>query len=676
MPSFRLLCLSGLLLASLSINAAAETKYVIRKRICDIGDSSCAQWAAPADEGGEEENHAPAFTSVAQTEATENEAYAYHITASDADGDALAITSNDLSGSGWVSFSDHGNGTATLEGTPTSGDTFPMAVVLTVSDGTATATQSFQISLNNILPVWSSPAAGSLGTFTVGEAIADITLVATDADTVTYSLASGSLPNGLSVSGDTLTGTPSESGSFSFALRATDTDGGFSDRSFSLTVEAAPLVAEGTTCYSIKLDTPAATDGIYVLDPDGVGGVDPFEAYCDMTTDGGGWTLAVRGNPSVSFNPADTDVMDIMHWNTPAGVASGTGAYSMGTAAYAALLNASGDKIQVGISGQATDGGTDWEVGAFASTSFVSSRMLRLGTTCNNAIIPADSFQLDNGVRAAKGIHLTLGYYCHELHASAGVQYGGLTDSRWYLFPSGLYRDTTLSASVANAWIRPHIPSGSASVPAGVSCKTILNDNPSYPSGIYWVDPDGVGTGVDAFQAYCDMTGDLVDLPGNGGWMLMARDPGTDYNMPFAPISNAWLGDISQRKGFLSLPGATMNALMVTSQLRFRLDGGTWMNTSLEYLPAYSRFQGIYSSGCPRNYMFYYYDVPGGPVYNFGTGSGYAPCGCPSLLSDTGAVFTSFSEGTAGAGDYNYHNGYGCSGIATIGPVSAEAWMQ
>ena len=33
---------------------------------------------------------------------------------------------------------------------------------------------------------------------------------------------------------------------------------------------------------------PSATDGIYWLDPDGYGGDAPFQAYCDMTTDGGG----------------------------------------------------------------------------------------------------------------------------------------------------------------------------------------------------------------------------------------------------------------------------------------------------------------------------------------------------------------------------------------------------
>ncbi|MGO9558327.1 MAG: IPT/TIG domain-containing protein [Acidimicrobiales bacterium] len=228
---------------------------------------------------------APSVTSSSSTLFTAGSAGTFTVTTS---GSPIAALSESGSLPSGVSFTDNGNGTATLSGTPASGSGGVYSLTITAANGVSpNATQPFTLTVDQAPSITSSSStlftAGSAGTFTVTTSgfPSDPTLSA-----------SGSLPSGVSFTdnGDgtaTLSGTPTVAGAFPLEISASSSAGTSSQ---ALDVEVGPVVAGVVEPTSPVFDTnhvPAGpTDGGQTIDIEGLGfgGATPVVDFVNQET--------------------------------------------------------------------------------------------------------------------------------------------------------------------------------------------------------------------------------------------------------------------------------------------------------------------------------------------------------------------------------------------------------
>lgn len=88
-------------------------------------------------------NDAPRFSSAPRLQTLTDTLYTYAVVVDEPDGDAVTLSAPEHPD--WMTFTDHGDGTATLRGTPTPADTGTYQVVIRADDGLLPAEQRFTL---------------------------------------------------------------------------------------------------------------------------------------------------------------------------------------------------------------------------------------------------------------------------------------------------------------------------------------------------------------------------------------------------------------------------------------------------------------------------------------------------------------------------------------------------
>lgn len=136
----------------------------------------------------------------------------------------------------------------TLWGTPTAPG--PWNVPLQVTDGTDTVGWSPSINVYQV----KIDTDGLLPYATINQPYNQTITASGGTSGYTISLCCGGLPNGLSFAGGAISGTPTQTGRYTFSIRATDSSNHFSDKNMSLTVVAVPAQLPNLGPYGPRLD--------------------------------------------------------------------------------------------------------------------------------------------------------------------------------------------------------------------------------------------------------------------------------------------------------------------------------------------------------------------------------------------------------------------------------------
>ena len=199
---------------------------------------------------------APGITSAATTTFTAGSAGSFTVTTAGNPAPVLSKTGVLPSG---VTFTDNGDGTATLAGTPAAGTGGSYQFTIKAANGVSpNATQSFTLVVDQ------APAITSTASTTFTEGVTSSFKVLTTGNPAPGLTESGTLPNGVTFTDNgngtaSLAGDPAQGGTFPITITADNGVGSSADQSFTLTVTSTSAAPAITSASSETVTEGAAT---------------------------------------------------------------------------------------------------------------------------------------------------------------------------------------------------------------------------------------------------------------------------------------------------------------------------------------------------------------------------------------------------------------------------------